>query len=750
MVVRGGMQQKMPPRASSFHKLMACRCLLLYFFWFHTGKVVFGAEFTFCGYLHHSINKSHHHIEPGPGPCSLNVSINQAGLRIKARLIENGPPICTEDIATTTPDGLSDVCITWKGHVGKLFITRGDVVKSYSTAMSTNWKCCQNFILTGSTSSNNSPLLNDIIYINGSHFSPVHIENASYLEFTGSEGACETPWSDCIKQNDKLTQLTTQSTFTLTDARYAVLIVNGILEECNASISVNLGSDLRKVLMNMNFPEDSKTFVTPNVKAAVIKVNQRSNFEFGVTANFSWVDPDDQPMIAAVQVTLTYQLRTSPKVVVTQFMNKTSFQGEERSPVSPNIIVKVGNLSIDDLTSPLTLTFHGVSRWEPNPTLCRFLDSGQTVNLNGCNSQTGNNNITCKCDHLGFFFAVTLESKDIFDIDFGQNDDLIKVTTWSNHSTNVSVTTPEAHIPCETYPESTTSISSSPGWKQSCSYLQHSLTVRDGNESPSGAVTKVTSLIQRCFGQISTISSIISYLENIFMEIHFEGESEVGETEYIAFYILKINTENFTGVEFPNPDTRNLSTLDPAIKIELPPTLLHNSSNHFNTTTSRIIFTIYKNTSLFQGHNNSTVLNNLVVGIKVVNVTIKNLKYPVIIEFQNVSLPNQSVGKCVFWDFKTGSTSSGDWSEAGCTTETEFNNITCKCDHLTHFAVLLGHGSDSTSPSALANHYIALIACGAFIIFVVVTIYCNKNIRKLSQRSVKQAAGSRSNTMETQ
>uniref|UniRef100_UPI00398F0937 uncharacterized protein n=1 Tax=Pristiophorus japonicus TaxID=55135 RepID=UPI00398F0937 len=289
---RGGMQQKMPPRASSFHKLMACRCLLLYFFWFHTGKVVFGAEFTFCGYLHHSINKSHHHIEPGPGPCSLNVSINQAGLRIKARLIENGPPICTEDIATTTPDGLSDVCITWKGHVGKLFITRGDVVKSYSTAMSTNWKCCQNFILTGSTSSNNSPLLNDIIYINGSHFSPVHIENASYLEFTGSEGACETPWSDCIKQNDKLTQLTTQSTFTLTDARYAVLIVNGILEECNASISVNLGSDLHKVLMNMNFPEDSKTFVTPNVKAAVIKVNQRSYFEFGVTANFSWFCKD--------------------------------------------------------------------------------------------------------------------------------------------------------------------------------------------------------------------------------------------------------------------------------------------------------------------------------------------------------------------------------------------------------------------------------------------------------------------------
>uniref|UniRef100_UPI00398E47C6 uncharacterized protein isoform X2 n=1 Tax=Pristiophorus japonicus TaxID=55135 RepID=UPI00398E47C6 len=396
----------MPPKASSFHRLMACRCLLLYFFWFHTGKVVFGAEFTFCGYLHHSINKSHHHIEPGPGPCSLNVSINQAGLRIKARLIGNGPPICLEDIATTTPDGSSDVCITWKEHVGKLFITRGDVVKSYSTAMSTKRKCCQNFILTKSTSSNNSPLLSDIIYINGSHFSPVHIENASYLEFTGSEGACETPWSDCIKQKDKLTQLANQEQVKPNDARYAVLIVSGILEECNASISVGLESDLHNVLMKVDFPEDSKTFVTPNVKATVIKVNPRSNLEVVGTVYFSWVGPEDQRVIVAVQVKFPCQLHTSPKAVVTQFKNKTSFQGQERSPVSLNIIIRVRSSSIDDLTSPLTFQ----DMWERNSTLCGVLDSEQKVDPNGCNIQTGDN-ITCRCDRLGFFFAVTLESQ---------------------------------------------------------------------------------------------------------------------------------------------------------------------------------------------------------------------------------------------------------------------------------------------------------------------------------------------------
>uniref|UniRef100_UPI00398EC1A9 uncharacterized protein n=1 Tax=Pristiophorus japonicus TaxID=55135 RepID=UPI00398EC1A9 len=217
-------------------------------------------------------------------------------------------------------------------------------------------------------------------------------------------------------------------------------------------------------------------------------------------------------MIAAVQVKFPYQLGTSPKAVVTQFKNKTSFQ-------------------------------------------------------------------------------------DPFENDFV---DSIKVTTWSNYSTNVSVTTPLADILCETSLESTTSISSSPGLNQTCSDLLHSLTVSYGNEPHLGAATKVTSLIQRCLGQISNTASIISYLENIFMEKDFEGENKVGETEYIAFYILKINTESFLGVQFPNPDTRNLSTLDPAIKIELPPTLLHNSNNHFNTTTSRISFTIYKNTSLFQ------------------------------------------------------------------------------------------------------------------------------------------------------
>ncbi|XP_048450322.1 adhesion G-protein coupled receptor G1-like, partial [Rhincodon typus] len=134
---------------------------------------------------------------------------------------------------------------------------------------------------------------------------------------------------------------------------------------------------------------------------------------------------------------------------------------------------------------------------------------------------------------------------------------------------------------------------------------------------------------------------------------------------------------------------KNISSLVLNVEIELPPTLLDKFKEQTNALISRIIFVIYGNTKLFQSENNSTVLNNLVSGIEVVNVTIENLQDPVIIVFQNTTLPTKTSAKCVFWDFKKGSTSLGTWSESGCTTEIQPHNISCKCNHLTSFAVLL-------------------------------------------------------------
>uniref|UniRef100_A0A1X7TGE0 GAIN-B domain-containing protein n=1 Tax=Amphimedon queenslandica TaxID=400682 RepID=A0A1X7TGE0_AMPQE len=57
---------------------------------------------------------------------------------------------------------------------------------------------------------------------------------------------------------------------------------------------------------------------------------------------------------------------------------------------------------------------------------------------------------------------------------------------------------------------------------------------------------------------------------------------------------------------------------------------------------------------------------------------------------------------CVFWKFNTISNDSlptGYWDKEGCTSVlTSESSVTCKCNHLTHFAILLSPRSEEPSP----------------------------------------------------
>ncbi|XP_072451817.1 uncharacterized protein [Chiloscyllium punctatum] len=438
---------------------------------------------------------------------------------------------------------------------------------------------------------------------------------------------------------------------------------------------MGLESDLRKVLMDMDFPMDSETFVLPNVKAAVIKEDLKGDLSFKVTANFSW--------------------------------------GQERNPVSPDVTIRVGASMIDDLTSPLTVTFQDVP-FQPDSTPCSSWDSGGngSFDQNGCNtlmSRLGNrvDTITCRCDRLGFFFALTLESKDIFA--FFPSGDPFKITTQSNLSNHVSVTTPVTGRPCETPPESSSSLSSSAGNNptpqnldpnQMCRDMMQQLLSREKNMNNSDSVNK---FLAQCDGVIPDSAT----LERILAEIEIEGGNQSFSTPNYFAHIQKIEAEKFPGLHFPPSDLiqqKNVSSLARKVEIELPPTLLDKVKEQPNVLISRIIFVIYGNTKLFQ---------------------------------------TNSSGKCAFWDFRKGSTSHGIWSESGCTTESQLHNITCKCNHLTSFAVLLDYHSDDASDVASSTHSIALIIVGAFIIFIVITVHCSETISRMMWPSGKPTGHSR-------
>ncbi|XP_038661926.1 adhesion G-protein coupled receptor G2-like [Scyliorhinus canicula] len=279
--------------------------------------------------------------------------------------------------------------------------------------------------------------------------------------------------------------------------------------------------------------------------------------------------------------------------------------------------------------------------------------------------------------------------------------------------------------------ESTTRVSSSTGPNESCNYLFDRFKNNE-NEQCLDSVKTANELIQRCTDHIPNIASISTILENRLKHGDPEVEMQVAETEEIAFYLKKINHENFAGIQFPNVDTENISISE--LRIKLPSTLVDNVNiNKYNTTALRIIFLIFKNTQLFQDQNQSTILNN-VVGIQVGNLSIDNLTDPVTIEF-NKSLSGKSIPKCVFWEVEQyGNTARGHWNDSGCTTENTDHQVICRCYHLTFFAVLLQLDRSQPLDEKILKSltYITQIGCGLSAIFTAITLIIHFLLRRLS------------------
>ena len=117
-----------------------------------------------------------------------------------------------------------------------------------------------------------------------------------------------------------------------------------------------------------------------------------------------------------------------------------------------------------------------------------------------------------------------------------------------------------------------------------------------------------------------------------------------------------------------------------------------------DSTSLRIIFVVYRNTSFFQSPNKNTSdsknltvkrLNSYVIAGSVKGRKLENLTDPVVSTYK--PLKNNGVDEttaCVFWDFNLNNV--GDWSREGCRYNgTQGGIVTCHCNHLTNFAILM-------------------------------------------------------------
>ncbi|XP_072026183.1 uncharacterized protein [Amphiura filiformis] len=153
----------------------------------------------------------------------------------------------------------------------------------------------------------------------------------------------------------------------------------------------------------------------------------------------------------------------------------------------------------------------------------------------------------------------------------------------------------------------------------------------------------------------------------------------------------------------------------------------------------RVTFVIYEEDTLFKSRTNKVfndeqdevdrAVNTRIVSCTVGNQAITNLQEPVEIAFKILRNSSDALNRsCVFWDF-TADGGLGDWSSEGCylsnTTGETGENVECKCNHLTNFAVLMDiHGQSTlTKTQDLILEILSYIGCGLSIIGLAATIY---------------------------
>ncbi|KAM4521550.1 adhesion G-protein coupled receptor G2-like [Odontesthes bonariensis] len=131
-------------------------------------------------------------------------------------------------------------------------------------------------------------------------------------------------------------------------------------------------------------------------------------------------------------------------------------------------------------------------------------------------------------------------------------------------------------------------------------------------------------------------------------------------------------------------------------------------------------------TNMTQDDNNSTLLGDEVVAVEM-GADIKNLTDTVNLTFKNTKYDRQ-IPHCNSWN---GEGNKPNWTEEGCETFEKDNAITCRCSHLTFFAILMTPINETISSSDLnILTIITQVGCGLSIFFLGIILFLHFFSRK--------------------
>ncbi|XP_057688691.1 adhesion G-protein coupled receptor G1 [Corythoichthys intestinalis] len=141
--------------------------------------------------------------------------------------------------------------------------------------------------------------------------------------------------------------------------------------------------------------------------------------------------------------------------------------------------------------------------------------------------------------------------------------------------------------------------------------------------------------------------------------------------------------DDFNGVNIDSSSVEGV-TPESATTIHLPPALKQAAKNN-----SKVVYTFFKNNSMFQEDLKEVKVLDSVVEISIENEVIQNLPEPIRIGFHHDVIPKTRSRTCVSWDTRKDPMKV-KWLKEGCRTQQKGAKHTeCLCDHLTYFTVLV-------------------------------------------------------------
>ncbi|CAH7079765.1 Adgrg5 [Phodopus roborovskii] len=224
----------------------------------------------------------------------------------------------------------------------------------------------------------------------------------------------------------------------------------------------------------------------------------------------------------------------------------------------------------------------------------------------------------------------------------------------------------------------------------------------------------------------------IHHLEQMLFNASFCGHNLTLQTNSIQSLIFKLDCD-FSGLSLSSATLANVPQAWAPHAMQFPAELTKGACVTSRPAELRLICIYFFRAHLFQDDNNSSLLNNYVLGAQLDHRPVNNLQKPINVSFwHNQSLEGYTV-TCVFWKEGASEHSWGAWSPEGCHTEQPSpSQVLCRCNHLTYFAVLMLSGDPVPAELQVPLEYISLVGCSISIVASLLTMLLYAHSRKQS------------------